>query len=530
MSSDIHRTVRRIALLTIGTFCVLVEHASSPIAATPRRVELTVAAAVERARAALGWDAIPADGAVRVRGAARLRGIDVLQTDVFDRRGRTLQTFEGKLSQSGGFDGTDAWTVAWTGTGRLLVLGDLATARVSSALLSGAWSAPSDELEFLSVDADKDAVELVFVHVSGLVEGIVELDPESYLPRAARTRAGVHDSIWSFSEYRDHGGFRFPGSVTIEQAGLVSTLSTEAVELLDTVGDDVFAKRLERPRDTLYAADIPAALEVKRVPTGHLLVHPSIDGKDLGWFIFDSGAGTNCISTHVADQLAEGPFGSIPAQGIGGTVLSHFWRANSLTLGPVTIEDPIFMGLDLSFLKAPFGVDVAGILGYEFLARCTVEFDLVTPSIAVFDPETYELRNEGLWEEALLYGRHPCVRAGFEGREGVFKIDTGAAGDTVTLHYDIVELLHLTEGRETSVSHSGGVGGTVAVRDGQLGSFVFGGRDFGTIDASFAIEDKGAFSDASTWGNIGGKLLEPFVLVFDYPRERIGFILKDPAD
>jgi hypothetical protein len=534
MSSKTEHISRRAALLATSVLW-FVGHSNllaAPVSSQGSRAadDETIEHVLAQARTASGWDNIPEGGAVRVRGAARLRGVDVLQTLIFDRRGRTAETFEGRLSQTDGFDGRDAWTVDWSGTGRVLALGDLAAAQVSYALLTGGWVAPLDELDIVSVAAEEGAVELGFAHTSGLMEGVIVVDPTTYLARSARVTSGSSPMTWVFADYEDHAGVRFPGSVVMEQAGLESTLATATVELLESIEEEAFEKRLTRPDDTRFKDDVPAAIEVKRVPTGHLLVHPLIGGKDLGWFIFDSGAGTNCISTHVADQLAEGPFGEIPAKGIGGIVMSHLWRADDLELGPVTVEDPIFLGLDLSFLKAPFGVDVAGILGYEFLSRCTVEFDLEAATIALFAPEAYSLQPGGRWEEAILYGRHPCVKAAFEGREGVFKIDTGAAGDTVTLHYDIVDKLRLTEGRETVEGRSGGVGGMVSVRNGRLESFVLGGREYGAIPASFAMEDKGAFSDASTWGNIGGKLLEPFVLVFDYPHKRIGFVLKEDTD
>jgi len=95
------------------------------------------------------------------------------------------------------------------------------------------------------------------------------------------------------------------------------------------------------------------------------------------------------------------------------------------------------------------------------------------------------------------------------------------------LHYRVVQDLDLTSGRETTMAMAGGVGGQVGTRIGKLASFRLGGHDFSAITAGFALEDKGAFADDYVWGNIGGKLLEPFRLVFDYPHGRIGFVLRE---
>ena len=66
----------------------------------------------------------------------------------------------------------------------------------------------------------------------------------------------------------------------------------------------------------------------------------------------------------------------------------------------------------------------ADVLIGELLARCTVEFEQSTPHIALFEPRADLLPGEAAWEPAVLFGRHPCVRATVEGHEGIFKIDT----------------------------------------------------------------------------------------------------------
>lgn len=484
-----------------------------------------VSQVLARARRAIGWEHLaPAGSAVRVRGAARFLGTDAEQTILFDGQGRFWQSFEGDLVQQSGLDGDTAWVVDWTGTSRVLELGERANAEVSAWLLSGAWAAPEGALAFSpAADSAEGELALDFVHADGVLTGRLQLDAQTGLLRAARFGSGEGAS-WTFSDYREHDGLRFPQRVVIEQRETVQSLDTRSVELLADVPAERFATRLAPPGDTRFDPDVAPTLEVRRVSTGHLLVHPSVDGEDLGWFILDSGAGVNCIALHVADRLPEGPFGEILARGVGGTVPAHFWRAGKLQLGPLTVASPIFMELDLAFLEQHFGVPVGGILGFELFARCALELDMRAGTVALYDPATYALPEAGRWEQAVLYGRHPGVRATVEGRAGLFKIDTGAADDTLTMHYHAVLELGLLEGRETRASAAGGVGGHVPTRDGELASFELGGRRFAPLAAAFAVEDKGAFSDAYVWGNIGGELLEPFLLVFDYPGRRLGFV------
>lgn len=489
----------------------------------------SAAEVVAAARRALGWDCLAgSEGGVRVAGAARFLGTDATQTLLFDGAGRFVETFEGKLRQSDGTDGKTAWVRDWTDTPRVLTLGDLTSAQLGALFLTGGWTVSEELLRFeLGEPVADGEIALAFTHADGVVTGTILLDAATHRARSATFGFDETPAAWTFSDYRDHDGFVFPQRIELTQSGETQVLDTRTVERLSAVDDAAFAPRLAPPDDARFDPDVAANLEVKRAVTGHLLVHPTVDGEDLGWFIFDSGAGINCVSTAVAEALSEGPFGEITALGVGGPVSARLWRAEELRIGPVTVEDPVFMGLDLAFLEPYFGVEVGGILGFELLARCVAELDMVDARIALFDPATYTLPAAGRWEEVLLYGRLPCVRASFEDNEGIFKIDTGAARDTVTLHYQVVHDLDLTQGRETTRSMAGGVGGNVDTRVGRLETFQLGGHRFEAISAAFALEDKGAFGDDYVWGNIGGKLLEPFRLVFDYPGGRLGFVPRE---
>jgi hypothetical protein len=483
---------------------------------------------VNAARRALGWDTFAASqGAVRVEGKARFLGSDAAQTILFDGRGRFVQTFEGPLRQSNGTDGHTTWVRDWTETPRKLVLGDLSSSEVSTLFLTGGWTVSEDRFDFeLAAEQAAGEISLAFTHSDGVLTGTIHLDATTRRARSVTFGSDASPTVWTFADYEDHDGFYFPRRIELVQGGLAQGLTTGTVTRLAAVDEASFAPRLAAPGDTRFDTTVPAKLEVKAVASGHLLVHPLVNGKDLGWFIFDTGAGINCISNAVTDGL-EGPLGEIGARGIGGTVPSRLWRAKELRLGPLTVNTPVFMGLDLAFLEPHFGVPVAGILGFELLARCVVEVDMDADSISLFDPATYALPDPGRWEEALLYGRQPCVRARFEEREGVFKIDTGAADDTVTFHYQVVKDLELTKDRATKPGKAGGVGGTVTTLVGELASFTLGGHEFLALPASFTLEDKGAFSDDYVWGNIGGKLLEPFRIAFDYPSGRLGFIPRE---
>jgi hypothetical protein len=493
-------------------------------ASTPRASEVDEHLA--RARRALGWDRLAERNAcVEVLGAARFLGTDAEQRLVFDSTGRVRESIEGELSQHSGFDGATYWIRDWTDTPRALVLGDRTRAELDELFTTGRWTRAGERLSFELVPAEgaEDAIALAFRHADGVQHGTLVLDAATHRPRSVRFGSDGARTELAFHDWRVHDGFAFATRIATNEEGFTRTLTAHSVRMARDVDDARFTPRLEAPADTRFDAQVSPQLDVKRVASGHLLVHPLVDGRDLGWFIFDSGAGTSCISKAVTDGL-RGPLGEILATGIGGSVPAHFWRAEELRIGPLSLANPTFMELDLAFLEQHFGVPVGGILGYELFARCVVAVDMSASRVALHDPAKYALPAAGRWTPTQIFGRRPCVTAQFEGRDGVFLIDTGAAQDTVTFHYQVVADLAMLDGRDTTAGAAGGVGGVVATRVGELSSFRLGGRTFENLRASFVLEDRGAFANDYLSGNIGGVLLEPFELVFDYPNGRLGFI------
>lgn len=282
-----------------------------------------------------------------------------------------------------------------------------------------------------------------------------------------------------------------------------------------------------RGGEVTFNAAAPAAIEVKKVKTGHLLVKPVINGHAAGWFILDTGAGICVISKPHVDGLELAPGGEIAASGVGGGKQLPLFKARTLTLGPISLADHPIMEADLAFLEPLLGEDIAGVIGYGLLSRCIVEMDLETPAAAIHDPQSFKLPR-GEWSELLMKERIPCIRASFEDHEGVFRLDTGSDA-FVTFHQPTVEKWMLLDGRETSDMKLGGVGGFVPAKRGTVRWFEVGGVRQENINASFATEARGNYADATKDGNIGARMLKPFTLVLDYAGNRIAFLKREPT-
>jgi hypothetical protein len=471
-------------------------------------------------RAAIGRGA--EGGAVRVHGSMSYQGTDAHYELIYDGRGRFLQRIEGPVPEVHGYDGETAWERDWNDSPRVLEFGDLDRSIVETALWTGRWTEPEVGLVFEGVEGGS---ALDFHTAGGLLAGRIELDRATWLPARATWNRGGGEHSLELSGWRDHDGLRVP-AVILHASGLVpDELRVEGVEHLAEFPGA--APRLESPADTRFDPSRGPELEVKRTRTGHLIVKPEIDGEDIGWFIFDTGAGANVISTHVAPLLEAETFGETTARGLGGEIPAAFLRAGELTVGPATIADPLFVTMDLEFLSGPLGEEIGGVIGYGLIARCVVEYDFAHAGIRLFEPADYELRGAA-WDDVFLYHRHPHVRAVLEGHEGLYLIDTGNAGTPLIVYRSAVERFSLLEGRETRGGASGGVGGSVATRVGTVTSLEFAGRRFEAVDASFATEDLGGvMGNPYVDGNVGADLLGTMTMVLDYANKRIAF--QDPS-
>jgi hypothetical protein len=513
---------------------------AAPVRA-PRSNGETLSHTLDKVRLAVGRRA---GQGFRATGTSRLADVEGRWSCDISADGSALQRMTGDLTYGGALTGDEVWLVDLGGEVRRTKLVDRDAQRVSIAMLDQRWLDPNGLLALTLDEEHSDASRTVidFQVRDGRLKGEIEVDLARHLPSLWRFGEGDTVTEVTLGDWQPYEGLQIPRSVITVAGG--GFRSSTVISEVGPAGPDL-ASQLppSPPRDVRFDTTKSADLEVVRAPTGHLLVHPLVNGQDVGWFIFDTGAGMNVLTTSVIESLGIKPFGEVPANGVGGRTTSHFCRPDALTLGPVTLERPLMVGLDLGFLDAPMGRKIAGLIGFGFLARTVVQLDLSAPSIAVFDPDSLDappaaarlLQDAIAWRPLDLDQRIPHVQARFAlpapadgseaGRtiEGYFRLDTGAAQSTVAMHEPAVREHDLLRGVDAAESAVGGVGGQVTVKKAELAWFELGGVKTEKVPADFAIEARGAFADPYSLGNIGGRLLSPFVLVFDYRHDRIGF-------
>jgi hypothetical protein len=484
----------------------------------------TASEVVQNVRRALGHGAISSLPAVTCRGRSEDYGVESEYRLDFDGRGRFRVAKGGPLAEERGFDGETCWTKDWSKATRALEVTDRDENLGIFWVQGGHWlgSQSPFDAEVLAEESDDREVVLSLRQKQGAFGGKLRIDRETWRPR--RFEAALRDGpqSWDFSDYREFQGGWIAHKVVHEAEGKVRTTAIREVSV-GNEPDDRFRFAPQGPDNVKFDPEAPARLEVRRVRTGHILVHPLVNGQDVGWFIFDSGAGLMTIDKKAAAQLDLPVVGSVRATGVGGSTEASFRQDETFRLGPLTLEKNLYVELDLGTLSKIMGQPIAGIVGYQVFQAAVVEIECAGPEVALHDPATYR-RDGDVWEELVLYSNHPCCHAVFEGdRRGLFRLDTGAT-NTVSFHAPAVDSLKLLDGRKTGLGLEGGVGGLAAYRGGTLEWFELGGHRFEKPRVTFSRVKKGAFTDTATLGNIGQAFLEPFRVVFWYQQKKIAFL------
>lgn len=484
--------------------------------------------AIAAVRKALGLNRMAKGTSLQAQGSSSFLGKPGTVTLLFDNEGRFVQTQQSMLSTTSGYDGNQAWTTDFSGETQIAELADRAGATLPAWFMTGHWTATPDDFNISAVSSAGDVVTFVFTYDNDRLSGSVEVKASTNLPTQLKFVSGTSTQTVSIESWTDYEGMKFPCKLSVATTnGYGNSLTFDKVGPAPIFIRSPFEPLLGMATGAKFDPSATPALEVKRAPTRHLLVRPMVNGQDLGAFIFDTGAGRTVLDHAAAQKLGLEEVGEVPAVGVGGAVPAKLYRARSISLGAMTMDAPVVVGLDLGFLAAPMGEAIGGIIGYDMLARCIAEVD-PDGTVSLHDPATFK-GDDLPWQKLTLYGRIPCMEASFEGHTGIFKLDTGAAGDTVTFHGPTVARLKLLEGRETQDSQAGGVGGVRQVKRGNIAWFELAGRRTENVRATFFTETGGAFSDSYTAGNIGGQLLKPFHLVFDYPHSRIALVAKKEA-
>jgi hypothetical protein len=458
----------------------------------------------------------PAWSSTLLSGKARYYGEDHTFTLQFDGDNKFLQRISGPLGETYGFDGSKYWEADRSGAPRYLDFEDQDVQQAFILVQNNGWLNPPPGV---TVTTQGDSVHIRLA--SGLEETLA-IDPSTHLPTAATYTISPGQLTIKLSDWRPAGEWKIPFKTEITAGGLTDTFTADTAK---EVPPGNYSLPDWTPNNVAFDAAISPDIPTKKLPSGHIIVHPLINGQDVGWFVLDSGADIMVIDPTIADNLHLPKVGELPLVGVGGVITEPFRTVGEMKLGPMTLKDTQFAELDLSMFKKAFGVEVSGIVGFDMFRRSVVKVDLTKPSVAIFDPAHFSLR-EGAWTSAKFSTGNIAIQAKMEGeRLAWYRIDTGANG-TVQFHTPYVAREHLLQDRPVVEAQEAGAGGTSEAKFGKIAWFELAGHRFESPDAVFSQATIGAFNDQYLAGNIGQEFLDPFTIYFDFGGSRVALVPK----
>ncbi len=487
------------------------------------------AAILEKMRTAAGT-AKPAGrpAEILIEGKVQRNGLTSDYSLRFASAGMFLQSVEGPLPSKVGFNGKECWSTDLSNMPMRLQLRDLDRNRLLVELQTGQWLARADGEALASSRVRPSRDEMAIDVKQGRFKVELRVSRETWLPKSLNCGSISGAETWAFADYRDFGGLKVPGTVTVTLAGDTEIYRVGSIRPAPTAQASVY-DMAARPDDTRFDAAARSGLSVKRAMTGHILVRPRIDGQETGWFIFDTCAGSNVIDASVAANLKLERLGSSIVTSVMGNEPSSIFRARSLTLGPMTTERPLFVTMNMVNIQNAMGKDVVGIAGYDVLARCVAEIALDDESVKLYDPKSHHLESPS-WKPLIFHQTAPVISATFEGnKKGLFRLDLGASGPrgvgNVVFHAQTVQEKRLLRGRKLGT----GMIGSSDTATGTIAWFELAGHRFKNPAVVFATDKTGIFGDEYLDGNIGVDFLKPFRVVLDFANERVAFLTLEKA-
>lgn len=323
-----------------------------------------------------------------------------------------------------------------------------------------------------------------------------------------------------FSDYRENNGVlhSFSQVQTVLPNNQVIALTITELQINPEIDPALFESPQEvvdyRIVDSVKAANVPFEFI-----DDHIFLRVSIDCRERLW-VLDNGAGVTVLDQAYADELGLQSEGKLPGSGIGNTVEFGFVDLPEYSLPGIEFSSQRVAVLDMSDLKRKIGLDVVGILGYDFLSRFVTKVDYANERLGFYDPASFSYSGDGAAIEAPLQDHIHTVSATVDGiYQGRWRLDTGAGG--CSFHYRFAEEHDLLD-RPGVERLATGAGGTLQNRTCRFQSIELAGMTIADPLISVTTgESKGGFSWSDKVGNIGNSLLRHFVIYLDYQQQQL---------
>jgi hypothetical protein len=370
-----------------------------------------------------------------------------------------------------------------------------------------------------------DGKECYVVKFANTINQDVQIDfydkSSFYLLRTMIIKPDYEDHI-TYSDFRKVNGFVLPFREVIKElpTNEITAVAYSLYELNMSMDETLFEPPAQDVEDFVFVDGESAENAPVRFIESHIYLPVNIMGKEQLW-VLDCGASVNVIDSSFAAELGLAFEGPIKGQGASGVVNFYFVTLPAYTVGGIQFEEQKVVALSFRqmFHKA-LGLDVVGILGYDFLSRFVTKIDYAKQAISFYHPDRFEYTGNGTVFDSPLEGNMLILPVTVDGKySGKWTLDIGAPDLDFRYPYASSQGLLNREGIDVMMGDAAGLTTTRISKyeTVEVGGFVLKDPLIGTPHE----EGTGAFSQETVIGNIGNSLFRNFVLYLDYENQRV---------
>ena len=368
-----------------------------------------------------------------------------------------------------------------------------------------------------------DAYEVLDLTIEEGAAARIFLNDSTYLVDRLEIKAAEGEVVQTFGDYRPVGGVMFPFFVRTEMPALGQRIEIRFLSIVpnEPIDPVVFLTPATDVKDYRFAGrgaveEVPFEYRLR-----HLFVPARITGYASGMpFLLDSGAGMTVIDSAVAAMMRLPHGGILPGAAAGGMADFSMTRIPGFTIAGVELLEQTAISFPVSgLLKEMEGMEIGGILGYDFLSRFVTRIDFERALLSCFEPDSFAAPVGATVLEAPLAHNIFTLSASLDGTEGLFYLDTGA--NSSLIQGTFVDSAGLARGRRTQPIEIRGAGGEEEAALCRFDSLRIG--DYVLAQPVLAITRGGEGISAlkNVDGIIGNDILERFTVTLDYRRQRV---------
>jgi hypothetical protein len=284
------------------------------------------------------------------------------------------------------------------------------------------------------------------------------------------------------------------------------------------VDSALFDPPVETTKDYEFVQGNSAEKIPFRFVENHLYIPVTVGCKERFW-ILDTGAGMSVISEEFANLLGLELQGDLKGAGGGGTVDIKLTTLPPFSIQGIQFQEQTVAVINMNRLNRRLGMEIVGILGYDFLSRFVTKIDYANELVSFYDPDAFEYTGNGHKINGHIKNNIFRVEATLDDEHsGTWLFDIGASG--CYLHGAYALRNGFTE-RKGVEGMGQGAAHTFRTKSVKCKNMEFADFKVDNPMISFSYGGTDTVFTADEIGVLGSSLFRNFVIYCDYAREQL---------